>query len=117
MSITAQNLTYFGQGPVAGGSTVLGGNFSGSRLYSYVGRATITGDGATTTANVNWLDGTNALDFTPTSVQVVRYGGNAANSIVMYADGANVTNILCPIIFSAAPGNGALVNVIVLAFK
>lgn len=117
MAITAQNLSYFGQGPVAGGSTVLGGNFSGQQNFTYVAKATLTGDGSTTTANVNWLDGTNVLSFTPTAVQVIRYGGNAANSIVMYADTENVTNILCPIIFSAAPGNNASVKVIVLAYK
>lgn len=117
MAITAQNLSYFGSAPVAGGSTVLGGNFSGSQLFTYVAKATITGDNSTTTANVNWLDGSNALGFTPTAVQVIRYGGNAANSIVMYADTENVTNILCPIIFSAAPGLNATVKVLVLAFK
>lgn len=116
MSINAQNLTYFGQGPVAAGSTILAFGGSSMQELSYMGTVTFTGDGSATSAVINYTNGTaNGLGFTPSAVSVVRVGGNAANSIVMYAaDNADNTAVVT---FSAAPGNNASVKLAVVIYK
>jgi len=116
MSITAQNLSYLTSAPVAGGSTVLAFGGSSQQEYSYIGTATFTGDGSTTSAVLNYVNGTgNGLGFTPSAVIAVRTGGNAANSIVAYAaDNADNTAVVT---FSAAPGNGATIKFAFLILK
>lgn len=113
MSIANSNLTYFGNGPVAGGSNVV--LFKPGAQGAYIGTVTITGDGSATSAVVNFIDGSNVLPFTPTSVSVVRTGGNAANSIVMYASSSNTTAAV--VTFSAAPGNLATVTLAVTVYQ
>ena len=115
MSINAVNITYTTSAPVAGGSTILA--FGGSSLleFSYVGTATVTGDGSTTSATINLIDGTNVLPWVPTGLILQRTGGNAANSIVSYV--SSVTNAAATVTFSAAPGNNASVNYLVLVLK
>lgn len=116
MSIAAQNLTYFGQGPVATGSTILAFGGSSVQELCYQGTVTFTGDNTTTSAVINYTNGTaNGLGFTPSAVAVTRVGGNAANSIVMYAaDNADNTAVVT---FSAAPGTNATVKLLVQIYK
>ena len=104
MAITAQNATYQGQGPVAGGSTTLAFGGSSVQELSYIGSATFTGDGATTTATLNYIDGTNALGFVPSMIIGARVGGAATAtisvvSIVDNADGGKTATVQ----FSSAP--------------
>lgn len=114
MSIAAQNISYLGQAPVAGGSTILASK--NDQELAYIGTVTITGDGSTTSAVINYTNGTaNGLGFTPSAVVISRQGGNAANSIVMYAgDNADNTAVVT---FSAAPGNNASVKLLVQIYK
>jgi hypothetical protein len=115
MSIAAQNLSYFGNGPVAAGSTILASN-GANQDTCYMGTATITGDGTTATAVVNYTNGTaNGLGFTPSAVSVVRCGGNAdANVIAWGKDNADNT---CVVTFSIAPANLATVKVAIVVYK
>jgi len=115
LSITAANVTYLTSAPVAGGSTILA--FGGSSLVelSYIGTATFTGDGAATTATLNFIDGTNALGWVPSAVLIQRTGGNAASSIVSYA--STTTNTGCTVNFSAAPGNNASISFVAFVLK
>lgn len=116
MSVSNQNVAYFGSGaPVAGGSTVLA--FAGSSLLelAYQGQVTFTGDNSATTALVNFIDGTNALFYTPSVVAVTRVGGNAAASIVTYANVVN--NICAQINWSAAPGTNSTSQYLVSIYK
>ncbi len=116
MSIAAQNISYLGAAPVASGSTILAFRGASMQELCYIGTVTITGDGSTTSAVINYTNGTsNGLGFTPSAVVVNRVGGNAANSIVMYAaDNADNTAVVT---FSAAPGNGATVKLLVQVMK
>ncbi len=56
MAITAQNVTWYGPA-LAQGQLQSQGGLSGSQTRQLVGLATFTGDGATTTATLNWIDG------------------------------------------------------------
>lgn len=115
MSISNANAVYLTSAPVASGSTILA--FGGSSLleFSYAATVTFTGDGSSTSAIMNLIDGTNALGWTPTAVMASRTGGNAASSIVAYANA--VTNSQATFTFSAAPGNNASISFVVLVMK
>ena len=115
MAITAQNISYSTSAPVAAGSGILAFGGSSQLEFSYVGTATFTGDGSTTNAIMNFIDGSNALPWTPVSCVVVRTGGNAAATIVSYANVLN--NIAANVIFSAAPGNNASISYAVFVLK
>lgn len=107
MAITAQNASYRGQGPVGGGSTILAFGGSSMQELAYIGTATFTGDGATSTATLNYIDGTNTLSFTPTAVLAQRIGGTAAATITCYATDNADSGKTATVTFSAAPANGA----------
>lgn len=117
MAITAQNLSYLTSAPVANGSGVLAFGGSSVQELSYIGTATFTGDGATTTATLNYIDGTATLPFTPSAVFGVRAGGAATAtvsvvSVVDNADGGKSATVQ----FSAAP-NAATIKVAVFVLK
>ena len=84
MPITAGNAAYSGAGPAKSGQIVsqtLGGD-ANRALY---GSATVTGDGASSVFNVNFIDGTETLPFTPSAVICQRTGGAATNTIAVLA--------------------------------
>ena len=56
MAIPAQNVTWYGPA-LAQGQLQSQGGISGSQSKAVVGSATFVGDGATTTATLNWIDG------------------------------------------------------------
>ena len=62
----------------------------------FVGQVTFTGDGTVSTANVNFIDGTNAIGFTPTGVRVSKIGGNdtAVNSIPLVGTFNNIAAVI-----------------------
>lgn len=116
MSIAASNVAYFGSAPVPGGSGILALGGQSNIELAYTGQATMAaGDNSTTTWVVNYMDGSNALPFTPSAVSFVRTGGNAAATIVMYASATN--NVVATVTFSAAPATNATVTGIVQIFK
>ena len=115
MTVAAQNIAYSTSAPVAGGSGILA--FGGSSLteFSYVGNVTFTGDNSNVAPVINFIDGTNALPWTPVSCVLVRTGGNAANSIVAYASVTN--NVAATCTFSAAPGSNSTISFAVFVLK
>ena len=116
MAITAQNVAYLGAAPVPTGSTILAFGGTSIQELCYIGTVTFVGDNSATSAVINYTNGTsNGLGFTPSAVQVTRIGGNAANSIVMYAaDNADNTAVVT---FSAAPGTNTTVKLLVQIYK
>lgn len=115
MSILTANVAYLTSAPVAGGGNILAFGGSSCLEWSYLGTVTFQSDGSNTAPVINFIDGTNALPFTPSAVQIVRYGGNAANSIVGYV--ANCTNAIANVVLSAAPSNNLTLTYIVLVLK
>lgn len=119
MAITAQNMTSI----VAGGPSMgTGGAYAfgpGDVLEpGFVGQVTFTGDGATTAATLNFIDGTNAIPFTPTGVRVSRIGGNDTNNgVVTLNTSTALNNIGVGVIFSAAPASGKTALILVELYK
>ena len=116
MSVNAANVAFFGQGPVASGSTILAFGGSSNLELSYIGTAACIGDASSTSFFVNFIDGTNALAWTPSAVLAFRSGGNATNTIYVQSTNA-ISNTQCTVNFSAAPGSNATATILVMVFK
>ena len=103
MSIPAQNVSYLTSAPVAAGSGILA--FGGSSIVelSYIGTATFVLDSSAVAGVLNFIDGSNALPWTPSACFVQRIGGNAANTVTCYANVAN--NVAATVNFSGADSN------------
>lgn len=80
MAITAGSVVWSGTGPTKTGQVLVEslGDPAARRL---VGKCTVTGDGASSSFNCNWIDGTQVLPFTPTGMICSRSGGAATSSI------------------------------------
>jgi hypothetical protein len=91
MAITAGNATYCGSGPVDPGQVLAHSGLTGALAKMLVGTATVTGDGASSTFDVNFIDGTDTLGFTPTAVLATRVGGAATSSISVVGTSAITT--------------------------
>jgi hypothetical protein len=117
MTIAAQNVGYLQQGPTVSGQQLAFSQLEGLEL-SFLGTVTFTGDaGGSTTAVLNYIDGTNALNFTPRGVIFVRTGGTAAATVTGYAvDGANA-GVSATATCSAALGAGSTFIAVVAILK
>lgn len=104
MAISTQNLTYLQNGPVASGQQMGPSQLEALEL-SFLGTATFTGDGSTTSATLNYIDGTQALNFVPRAVLAFRAGGTDTTKAVPFAvDNANA-GVSCTVNFTIAPAN------------
>lgn len=101
MAVAAQNATYLTQGPAATGQ-IIANNEKSSTELALVGTATFTLDGATTSATLNFIDGTQTLPFTPSAVLATVVGGNQGATAVVTVTTDTITNTGCTVRFSAA---------------
>ena len=117
MAITAQNGTYLTQGPTASGQ-VLAPNELSNLENALMGTATFTLDGSSTSATLNFIDGTKTLSFTPTGVDAAIIGGtqNAATPIGVTATKVN-SAATATLYFSGAGTNANTVTVMYWIFK
>ena len=69
------NLTYSGQGYTAGGQVIADGVGPGPGTSNIDAVANFTGDAATATVAVGYIDGVQTLPFTPSAILVQRSGG------------------------------------------
>jgi hypothetical protein len=94
MAITTVNAVYTPSGPTADKQILAFGPGSSAEL-AYIGTATFTGDAASSSATLNYIDGTAALSFTPSAIIACRVGGAATATIgvvsVVDAGNANKT--------------------------
>lgn len=83
------------------------------------GTVTFTGDGATTAAVVNWIDGVQTLPFTPSAVLAFIVGGTDTVGVLRAAGGtvSAVTNVSATVNYSTAVANTATSKLIVIAYK
>lgn len=116
MAITAANLSYIGQAPVAGGSATLAFGGSSCQELSYIGTVTFTGDGSLTAATLNLIDGTASLGFTPTGFLAFRVGGNTTSTIAV-ASIVPVNGVTATVNFTVAPTNGGTITLAVFVLK
>lgn len=84
---------------------------------AFVGIASYT-SAAATADTINFIDGTNAIPFTPSFVRVSKVGGNDANNgIPVLNTGTALNNVAAGIIWSIAPVSGATMKVLVELYK
>lgn len=119
MAINAVNMTSIVSGgpnmSTAGGYVLGPGDL---QEPAFVGQALFTGDGAATTTTLNFIDGTNAIPFTPTGVRISKVGGNDTNNgIPVYNSSTALNNIAVGIVFSAAPASGKTVLILAELYK
>lgn len=107
MAITASNPAAVGTYPASTGQ-ILAASESGKQAQTYFATVTLTGDGAASTATVNYIDGTQTLNAAPTAVLVSRIGGTAASTISV--SGVAISGATSfTVNLSAAPANAATV--------
>ncbi len=115
MAITAQAMPWVGGGPTDTLQHFAQGTNEGNFAGTLVGKATFTGDGATTTAVVNYLDGTKQLSFNPSGVIAFVIGGtdtNAASVKKCVDAGDTGGSKTATITYSAAPSNAGTSTVL-----
>ncbi len=114
MAITAGNAAYSGSGPVFTGQ-VVAQNLGDPASRVLFGTATVTGDGASSSFVVNFIDGTNVLPFTPSGVICHRSGGAATASI--YVQSVSSISSTSFTVNTSAAVNAATFVVSFYAFK
>src|SRR6266436_10208262 len=82
MANTCSNPVYSPQGPTADKQILAYGPGS-SQEMAYIGTATVTADNSASTVTVNYIDGTAALSFTPTSILCYRTGGTSTATVAV----------------------------------
>lgn len=116
MSIPAVNITWLGTGPTVTGEVLAQASLGGDFARTLVGTFTQVLDGSLTVGNVNFIDGTASLPFTPSALVCYRTGGTGLSTIA--SAGAAITSaILFAHTFSAAGTNTQTVTFTVIVFK
>lgn len=123
MAITAQNMSYNTSGPAFSFQQVAFGGRDNQEL-AYRGQVTFTGDGATTSATVNWIDGSQTPFFNPgnppTAVApkmvLAQANGGTAAATISVASVTSITTTGALLTFSAAPANLATLIVSIVIF-
>jgi hypothetical protein len=114
MAIPAQAAIYFGsQAPSATGQILASGGADQTEL-AYKGRVQFVLDGATTSAVVNFIDGTQTLPFTPSAVlvsQTVGTQGPIAMSV------SAITSATFTVTLASAGTSANTLGVVFLALK
>lgn len=114
MALTIGATTYDAYGPDQTNQILTTGGKAEDR-DAIRGYATITLDGVTTTATINFIDGTKTLSFTPVAVMATVAGGTETTALVI---GVNtVTNTGFGITLSGAGTNTHTIVVAFIAFK
>lgn len=102
MTIAAANIVYSGTGPSKTGQVIASRADAGNAARILFGTVTHTGDAASATAVINYIDGTQALGFVPSAILASRTGGAATGtiSVVSVKDNADA-GVSATITFSA----------------
>ena len=97
------------------------------QLPAVVGQVTFTGDGSTTAAVINWIDGTLTLPFTPRVVRITLVNGSAAGTDttgVLRAEGSassprvsSITSTSATVNYSTAIASAATSVLLIELFK
>lgn len=118
MAIAAANMSFDGNGPSATGQILASRSGAGNEARRLIGTATFTGDGASTSATLNYIDGTAVLGYAPSVILASRSGGSAAAAISVVSVVDNADNGKTAVVnFSAAPAGAATVIVSLMVEK
>lgn len=116
MAITVGTAVYEGQAPTKSGQIIVEGG-KGVDFTAYRGIATLTLDGTATTATINFIDGTEALPFTPSAVLLSAGGGTETTAISATMTGNTLTNKAFGVTLSGAGTSTKTVKVAFIVFK
>lgn len=74
---------------------------------AFVGQATFTGDATVVFSNLNFIDGVNAIPFTPSAIRISKVGGNdTALGIPFLNTTPALNNVACTVQWSVAIAAG-----------
>lgn len=112
MAISAVNATYLTQGPALSGQVIAdSSNASTETALAYVATATL--DGTSTSFVLNFIDGTNTLNFIPRAVTADVVGGTqGAAAVVNVVTDTPTTNLSAMVRLSGA---GTAANTVKIA--
>jgi len=116
MAITAVNAGWNTGGPTASGQ-ILASNAASDTEVALVFTATATLDGSTTTFNLNFIDGTATLNFTPKGVLLNVVGGTQQAASPVYASAGIATSTLVPVYLSGAGTSANTVKIAGIVLK
>lgn len=116
MAIADVNASYSGIGPTAD-SQILATSDGGTQAQDLEAFGTATLDGASTTFNFNWIDGTAALPFTPSAAIAGVFGGTQGAAAVVSVVVDSITNKKAVIRLSGAGTNTNTLKVAVRVIK
>jgi hypothetical protein len=123
VALTITNPTYATQGPTKSGQ-VLANNEQSALETAFIGRSTVTLDGATTTGTINFIDGTQTIFATgnssgstvaPVSVVASIVGGTQTTALGIVTGTPTTTGF--PFALSAAGTNANTIIVQFTAFR
>lgn len=120
MAITAQTPSVLPTGaPSLGPAGAICSGPGDVQEPAFVATVTFTGDGATTAAVVNWIDGTQTLPFTPSAVICDIVGGNDTVGVLRSAGGtvSAVTATSATVNYSTAIASASTSKVLLVAYK
>jgi len=113
MAIPAVNATWTTSGPSATFQQVAFGGKDMLEL-AYRGQVTFVGDGATTAAVINWIDGTQTPFWTPgpptavaPKIVIAQMNGGTVATSISIVSVTSITSTSATVNFSAAPANAA----------
>ena len=104
MAIADVNVTFTGNGPTASGQ-IIASNQTGPSAQDLEFTGTATLDGSATSFNLNWIDGSATLPFTPSGVIIGVSGGNQGAAAVVSAVAHSIDNKKCIVRLSGAGTN------------
>jgi|SRR5882672_1042069 len=120
MAITAQNGVYLTAGPAKSGQILANNEATGTEV-SYAGTATFILDGASTSATLNFIDGTQTVQFAAglasavnaSGVAAMVVGGTQPAAAFISVSTDTITATGCTVRFSIA---GTAANTVKIAF-
>jgi hypothetical protein len=116
MAIPAVAATYLNAGPSFTGQ-ILAASASLQQELAYIGTATFVLDGTLTTATLNFIDGTQALPYTPSAVAAMVVGGTQPAAAFVSVSTGSITTTGCTVRFSAAGTNANTVQIAFFVLK
>lgn len=128
MAITAQALSLVASGGSPTALTPAGNlawSFGDVQEPAFLGTVTFTGDGATTAAVINWIDGTQTIPFTPSLVLVYLTNGGTDTAGILKVEGnatsptrvSSITNVSATVNYSTAIANTSTSKLFVVVYK
>lgn len=119
MAVPSQNaVSVVSGGPNLGTGGVYVQGAGDIQAPAFVGVGTFTGDGSIATSNLNFIDGTNAIPFTPSYVRISKVGGNDTNNgVPLLNTSVALNNIAASVVWTVAPASAKTCVILAELYK